>query len=86
MQYVSFGELGVVGGWVYLDYSVSYGPFWRFYMRFELLSAILCYSVCEIRDPSLTIGRFLIKQGPFTQNFDKQPTIFFVPKVLIFYP
>ena len=28
------------------------------------------------------------KQGPFTQNFAKQPYVFFVPKVLriIFYP
>ena len=34
------------------------------------------------------IGRFWTKQGPFTQNFAKQPNIFFVPKVLgiIFYP
>ena len=34
------------------------------------------------------IGRFRIRQGPFTQNFAKEPTIFFVPKVLriIFYP
>ena len=33
-------------------------------------------------------GRFWTKQGPFTQNFAKQPNIFFVPKVLriIFYP
>ena len=34
------------------------------------------------------MGRFLIKQGPFTQNLAKQPNIFFVLKVLriIFYP
>ena len=34
------------------------------------------------------IVRFSIKQDPFTQNFAKQPNIFFVPKVLriIFYP
>ena len=42
------------GWWVYLDYSVSSGPFMRFFMRFELLSEILYHSVCEIRDPSLT--------------------------------
>ena len=44
---------------VYLDYSVSSGPFLRFSMRFEFLSEILYYSVCEIceiRDPSLTIS------------------------------
>ena len=48
-----------MGGWVYLDYSVSSGPFLKFSMRFEFLSEILYYSVCEIyeiRDPSLTIG------------------------------
>ena len=34
------------------------------------------------------IGRFLRKQGTFTENFAKKPNIFFVPKVLriIFYP
>ena len=34
------------------------------------------------------IGRFWRKQGPFTQNFAKQPSIFFVSKVLriIFHP
>ena len=35
MQYVSFGELGVVV--VYLDYRVSSGPFFRFYMKFDSL-------------------------------------------------
>ena len=49
---------------VYLDYSVSSGPFLKFSMRFEFLSEILYYSVCEIceiRDPSLTINvRFLL--------------------------
>ena len=45
-----------MGGWVvYLDYSVSSGPFLRSSMRFELLSEILYHTVCEIRDPSLTI-------------------------------
>ena len=42
---------------MYLDYRVSSGPFLRFSMRFEFLSEILYYSVCEIceiRDPSLT--------------------------------
>ena len=52
------------GGWVYLDYRVSSGPFLRFSMRFELLSKILYHSVCEIRDPSLTIDR------NFEINFD----------------
>ena len=35
-----------------------------------------------------SLAKFWIKQGPFTQNFAKQPNIFFVPKVLriIFYP
>ena len=48
----------VVGGWVggwYLDYSVSSGPFLRFSMRFEFLSEMFDHSVCETRDPSLTI-------------------------------
>ena len=52
---------------VYLDYSVSSGPFLKFSMRFEFLSEILYYSVCEIceiRDPSLTIKYlFIIYQG-----------------------
>ena len=45
-----------MGGWVvlYLDYSVSSGPFLRFSMRFEFLSEMFDYSVCETRDPSLT--------------------------------
>ena len=43
------------GGWVYLDYSVSSGPFLRFSMRFEFLSEMFDHSVCESRDPSLTI-------------------------------
>ena len=48
----------VVGGWwwVYLDYSVSSGPFLRFTMSFEFLSEMFDHSVCEIRDPSLTIA------------------------------
>ena len=41
--------------WVYLDYSVSSGPFLRFSMRFEFLYEMFDYSVCETRDPSLTI-------------------------------
>ena len=45
---------------VYLDYSVSSGPFFRFSLKFELLSEILYHSVCEIRDPSLIIARHLI--------------------------
>ena len=34
------------------------------------------------------IGRYWRKQDPFTENFAKEPNIFFVPKVLriIFYP
>ena len=49
--------MGWVGGgwWVYLDYSVSSGPFLRFSMRFEFLSEMFDHSVCEIRDLSLTI-------------------------------
>ena len=43
------------GGWVYLDYSVSSGPFLRFSMSFEFLSEMLDHSVSETRDPSLTI-------------------------------
>ena len=49
---------GWVGGWVvvvYLDYSVSSGPFLRFSMRFEFLSDMFDHLVCESRDPSLTI-------------------------------
>ena len=45
----------VGGGWVYLDYSVSSGPFLRFPMSFEFLSEMFDHSVSEIRDPSLTI-------------------------------
>ena len=40
---------------VYLDYSVSSGPFLRFSMRFEFLSEMFDHLVCETRDPSLTI-------------------------------
>ena len=47
---------GVGGGWVYLDYSVSSGPFLRFSTRFEFLSEMFDHSVCETRDPSLTIA------------------------------
>ena len=45
----------------------------------------LVYQKCQI---SFKKSLFLIKQGPFTQNFAKQPYIFFVPKVLriMFYP
>ena len=43
------------GGWVYLDYRVSSGPFLRFSMSFEFLSEMLDHSVSETRDPSLTI-------------------------------
>ena len=41
---------------VYLDYRVSSGPFLRFSLRFEFLSEMFDHSVCETRDPSLTIG------------------------------
>ena len=46
-----------MGGWLYLDYSVNSVPIFRFrdFQRFELLSEILYNSICEIRDPSLTI-------------------------------
>ena len=44
-------------GWVYLDYSVSSGPFLRFSMRFEFLSEMFDHSVSESRDPSLTISQ-----------------------------
>ena len=44
-----------MGGWVYLDYSVSSGPFLRFSKRFEFLSETFDHSVCENRDLSLTI-------------------------------
>ena len=44
---------------MYLDYSVSSGPFLRFSMRFEFLSEMFDHSVCESRDPSLTIDVFL---------------------------
>ena len=48
--------------WVYLDYSVSSGPFLRFSMRFEFLSEMFDHSVCETRDPSLTkIAKSFIK-------------------------
>ena len=50
----------VCDGWWYLDYRVSSGPFLRFSMRFELLSEILYHSVCEIRDPSLTINLLVL--------------------------
>ena len=46
----------VGGGWVYLDYRVSSGPFLRFSMSFEFLSEMLDHSVSETRDPSLTIS------------------------------
>ena len=56
MQYISFGELGV-GGWlVHLDFSVSSGPILRFLLSMEFLSEMFDHSVCEIRDPSLTIS------------------------------
>ena len=48
---------------MYLDHSVSSGPFWRFSMRFEFLSEIFDYSVCETRDLSLTILLSKIKQS-----------------------
>ena len=63
IQYISFGELGVGGGWwVYLEYSVSSGPFLRFPMSFEFFSEMFDDSVSETRDPSLTISKcfFLI--------------------------
>ena len=58
-------KLWRVMGWVvvYLDYSVSSGPFLRFSMRFEFLSEFLPemfgHLVCETGDPSLTIAQFL---------------------------
>ena len=45
----------MVGGWVYLDYNVSSGPFSRFSLRFEFPSEMFDHSVGETRDPSLTI-------------------------------
>ena len=47
---------GWVGRWVYLDYSISSGSLLRFSMRFEFLSEISDHSVCETRNPSLTIA------------------------------
>ena len=39
----------MVGGWVvYLDYSVSSGPFLRFTMSFEFLSEMFDHSVSEL--------------------------------------
>ena len=59
IQYISYGELSVGGWWVvYLDYSVSSGPFLRFTMSFEFLSEMFDHSVSESRDPSLTILLF----------------------------
>ena len=40
---------------MYLDYSVSSGPFLSFSLRFEFHSEISVHSVCETRDLSLTI-------------------------------
>ena len=40
---------------VHFDYSVSSGHFLRFSMRFDFLSEMFDQSVCETRDPSLTI-------------------------------
>ena len=49
-------KLWRVMGWVvYLDYSISSGPFLRFSMRFEFLSDMFDHSVCETRDQSATI-------------------------------
>ena len=51
-----YGVGGTCGDMVvYLDYSISSGPFLRFCMRFELLSETFDHSICETRDPSLTI-------------------------------
>ena len=44
------------GGWLGLDNSVCSGPFFRFSIRFEFLSEMFDNSVCETRDPSLTIS------------------------------
>ena len=41
---------------MYLDYSVSSGPFLRSSRRFEFLSEMFDHLVCENRDPSLTIS------------------------------
>ena len=49
-----------------MDYSVSSGPFKRFSMRFEFLSEMFDHSVCETRDPSLTIFNL-----QFLKFFDK---------------
>ena len=46
---------GCGGWWVYLDYSVSSSAFLSFSLRFEFHSEISVHSVCETRDPSLTI-------------------------------
>ena len=46
-------------GWWYLDYSINSGPFSRFSMIFEFLSETHDHSVCETRDPSLTIDVML---------------------------
>ena len=47
------GWVVVVGGWVYLDYSVNSGPFLRFSIRFSIrfsLRYIYDHSVCETSD------------------------------------
>ena len=63
----------VVGGW-YLEYRVSSGPFLRFSMRFELLSEMFDHSVCETRDPSLTIKlkNFISSKNIFNFISDSQ--------------
>ena len=46
---------GGLVGCIWIMFSVNSGPLLRFSMRFEFLSEIYDYSVCETRDPSLTI-------------------------------
>ena len=59
----------VVIWWVYLDYSVSSGPFLRFSMRFEFLSEMFDHSVCETREPSLTIENIIYKSFIFIMPY-----------------
>ena len=53
---------------VYLDYSISSGPFLRFPMSFEFLSEMFDHSVCETRDPSLTKNLNLSLHEPTFTN------------------
>ena len=64
---------------MYLDYSVSSGPFLRFSMRFEFLSEMFDHSVCETRDPSLTITprgpKNLLEPKDLYRNIVNFPTL-----------